>query len=85
MRVKNAVVTGANGFIGSAVCQELLKNNISVIAIVRDKTCMMQMKHNNMDVIEADPCEYKNLSNKLPKDVDVFYHVEWDGAYGPIL
>ncbi len=85
MRVKNAVVTGANGFIGSAVCQELLKNNISVIAIVRDKTCMMQMKHNNMDVIEADLCEYKNLSNKLPKDVDVFYHFAWDGAYGPIL
>lgn len=31
--MKKAIVTGANGFVGSALVKELLKNNIEVIAL----------------------------------------------------
>ncbi len=33
--MKKALITGANGFVGSSLIQELLKNNIEVIAAVR--------------------------------------------------
>lgn len=83
--MKSAIVTGANGFIGKAVCRELLNSNIFVIAIVRDKNSMRQIKNKNLVIVEAGLDEYLNLVNMLPKDVDVFYHFAWDGAYGPIL
>lgn len=83
--MESAIVTGANGFIGNAVCRELLNNNISVTAIVKDKNSMSQIKNKNLVIVEAELKEYLNLVNKLPKDIDVFYHFAWDGAYGPIL
>ncbi len=83
--MKNAIVTGASGFIGSAVCRELLNNHISVIAIVRDRTSMAQVENKNLVIVEAEMCEYLSLSDKLPENIDVFYHFAWDGAYGTIL
>lgn len=35
--MKKAIVTGANGFVGTALCRELYKQGIQVIAIVRNK------------------------------------------------
>jgi nucleoside-diphosphate-sugar epimerase len=83
--MKRAIVTGANGFIGNAVCQILLAHNISVIAIVRDKQRMRRSEDNNLFVVEAELNEYLNLADKLPRGVDVFYHFAWDGAYGAVL
>ena len=34
--MKKALVTGANGFVGSALVRELVKNNVEVIALDRD-------------------------------------------------
>ena len=34
--MKKALVTGANGFLGSALVRELVKNNVEVIALDRD-------------------------------------------------
>ena len=35
--MKKVIVTGANGFIGTALCKKLSDEGINVIAIVRDK------------------------------------------------
>ena len=35
--MKRVIVTGANGFVGSAVCKELSKNGIHVTAVIRNK------------------------------------------------
>ena len=35
--MRRAIVTGANGFIGTALCRELTKKGIEVIAIVRNE------------------------------------------------
>ena len=34
--MKKAVVSGANGFLGSALCHELSEQGVLVIAIVKD-------------------------------------------------
>lgn len=49
-----AVVTGGTGFIGSWLILELLKNNIEVIALVRDRRRVLNdiIKNPNCCVIE---------------------------------
>lgn len=78
--MKKALVTGANGFVGSALVRELLKNGIDVIAVVRENRGGLP---ENVRVIE---CGLKD-SARLPeiisdRDIDVFYHIAWDGSAG---
>ena len=35
--MKTAIVTGANGFVGSALCRELSKADIEIFAVIKDK------------------------------------------------
>ncbi|MCM1161408.1 MAG: NAD(P)-dependent oxidoreductase [Roseburia sp.] len=85
--MKDAVITGANGFIGSAILKMLVKNNIKVYAVVRNRESLKEFWGNSLvDIIESDFAHYeKELPERIPKDVDVFYHIAWEGAYGPIL
>ena len=83
--MKNVIVTGASGFIGKAVCKELVSNGIHVTAIVRNKQDLEKYDNEEMQIIEADLNEYRNLAVCLPRNIDVFYHFAWDGAYGEAL
>jgi nucleoside-diphosphate-sugar epimerase len=79
--MKKALVTGANGFVGSTLVRELLKNGIEVIALDRD-VC----KNNIPDGVRFVSHELSE-SAKLPeiiadRDIDVFYHFAWVGSAG---
>lgn len=79
--MKKAIVTGANGFIGSAIVKELLKQNIEVIALGR-------ANHRDNIPMSARFVEYdltnskQLLSDILDRDIDVFYHCAWTGSAG---
>lgn len=82
--MKKALVTGANGFIGSALVQELTSNGVEVIAVGRKKTNDNFSK--DVWFIELDLAEE---SEKLPqiitnRDIDVFYHLAWTGVSGEL-
>ena len=84
--MKSAIVTGANGFIGGAVCRELLKQAIEVTAVVRNKSSMECFsEYGKLKVVEAGLDEYLEIGDRLPSEADVFYHFAWEGAYGPVL
>lgn len=85
--MKDAIITGANGFIGKAIVRTLLKNNIKIYAIVRNKETLCEFAGNPMlEVVESEFAHYaEDLPPVIPPDVDVFYHIAWEGAYGPIL
>ena len=76
------VVTGATGFLGSWLVQELLKNRVEVVLIVRDRDKLLpEFKSNERcTVIE------KNIQNISIDDFDfdnrydVFYHLAWEGT-----
>ena len=84
--MKSAIVTGANGFIGKAVCKVLLENGVKTYAIVRDRNSMSDLlQYEQLVVEEADFATYNLLPKKMKEPIDVFYHFSWEGAFGSIL
>ncbi len=79
--MKKALVTGANGFVGSALVRELLKENIEVIALDRDG-CNNNIPKNVKFVPHelSDSSELSQIIND--RDIDVFYHFAWAGSAG---
>lgn len=84
--MKNVVITGANGFVGSNLCKYLLKRNINVYAFVRSKGSDLKIPDSNLlTIIEKDLNEYNDLKNINIDNIDVFYHFAWECSNGPKL
>lgn len=80
--MKKALVTGANGFVGSALVRDLVANGIEVVALDREGC-----NNNIPDGVRFVAHELAE-SNKLPelitdRNIDVFYHFAWVGSAGP--
>lgn len=81
--MKSAVVTGANGFVGSRFVQELLENGYYVYAVVRnEKSDMTRLAGNqNLSVLFCDLSNINSLQIK-DKNIDCFIHFAWSGTAG---
>lgn len=85
--MKKVIVTGANGFIGTALCRELSNQGISVIAVVRNEEENISNIENlkGLRIVYSDLSEFKNLNEKISdRDIDVLYHLAWVGSAGPL-
>ena len=85
--MRKAIVTGANGFVGAAVCKELSEHDIDVIAIVRhpDETISSITGIKGIRIVYSDLSNFCNLAELIPdRDVDVLYHFAWVGSAGPL-
>ena len=85
--MKKAVITGANGFLGSALCRELSAQGVAITAVVRSKDSDVSRIINlkNLQIVFADMSEMKNLDRIIrDRDADVFYHFAWEGSCGPL-
>ncbi len=84
--MQKAIVTGANGFVGSALCRELCRSDFKVIAIVRSQASDIS-QISNLENIEIVYCELSHiyyLQNLIKdRDIDIFYHLAWEGSAGP--
>lgn len=83
--IKKAIVTGANGFVGSAVCKALAEHGVYVIALVRDKASDISRieRLNNISIKYCDMNNYKLLPDIIDdRDIDVMYHFAWSGSAG---
>ncbi|WP_317394405.1 NAD(P)-dependent oxidoreductase [Agathobaculum desmolans] len=79
----HAIVTGANGFIGSAVVKELLRNDVQVCAVVHNGHSDNLPDASNLHIVSYDLAEMSQLPAKLPlSDYDIFYHLAWAGSAG---
>lgn len=80
--MKKALVTGANGFVGSALVRNLIAEGIEVIALDREGN------YGNISPKAKIIAHELSESRKLPelisdRDIDVFYHFAWGGSAGP--
>ena len=81
--MKHAVVTGANGFVGSAVVKELLNNGVSVCAVVHNNRRNNLPENEKLQIVSCDLSVMGKLSELLQdNDYDVFYHFAWAGTAG---
>ncbi len=77
--MKKVIVTGANGFIGSAVIRELLNNNIEVLALCHNEP---NEKISNK-LIKYKQFELSNIEDFDCNDIqgyDTFFHFAWHGS-----
>ena len=85
--MKKAIVTGANGFVGTAVCKELAEQGVEVIAIVRHPSeAIAQIAENkNLRIVYSDLYNFGKLAELIPdRDIDALYHFAWVGSAGPL-
>lgn len=81
--MKKAIVTGANGFIGSAVVSELLKNGYYVYAVCHANRSSRLPSNNNISIVSCDLSELDNLYSLIGADqYQLFYHFAWAGSAG---
>jgi NAD-dependent epimerase/dehydratase len=78
--VKTVIVTGANGFIGSALCRKFAENNVRVLAFVKEKSDRVDGLH-NVKVFKDNFGGFENLDKVIGDEhVDEFYHLAWAGV-----
>lgn len=68
-----AFVTGATGFLGLHLCQQLLNKHWRVFALCRNKN-KMPITHANLVTIEGDILAPKAIEKHLPAALDALFH-----------
>lgn len=78
-----AIVTGADGFIGSALTKELISSGISVLGIDLSPTPRRLNDDPLLDYRCLSLADIDKLSSVVKKgEYDVFYHFAWRGSGG---
>ena len=78
--MKRAIVTGASGFIGSALVRELSARGVRVLALVRERRKAEELSE--LPSVEVAEWDMARLPERLDGSADVFFHLAWQGAYG---
>lgn len=78
--MKRVVVTGADGFIGSAVVAQLRGLGHDVLAIVRNPAVKHDMHGARLLVLDLDDIE--QLPQRVDSQWDIIIHLAWRDTYG---
>lgn len=82
--MKNVIVTGANGFVGSHVVAALVAQGIHVLAFDLPGNNHNLPHSDLVDFLGVDIFDLANyIQNIEPNKYDTFYHFAWVGSAGP--
>lgn len=76
----NILITGGNGFIGSHLAEELIKENANVFIIDNNFThnsfLFIQNIHKKVTIIKQDICDYQKLFKSICRfKIDIIFHL----------
>ena len=84
--MKNVIVTGANGFVGSHLVRALDEKRIHVFAVVKDENENIDTIHplENVEIVYCDLFTLDTLKEKIHVEdqIDAFNHLAWAGTSG---
>lgn len=83
--IQTAVVTGPTGAIGIALCEKLLRENVTVYAVCRPGSSRIKdlPKAAALHVVKCDAKELATLPQKMEGvSVDAFFHFAWAHTIG---
>jgi len=80
----NVMVTGANGFIGSNLCDSLIQSGLSVIGLVRGSSDLTFLKNlPTLQIIKGDITQKETIKAAM-KDISIVYHAAgYSSDWGP--
>lgn len=79
-----AIVTGATGFIGQALCSELLQNGYEVVAVIRPGSEKKNKLPDDVSlrILEIPLEKIDMLHTCYHIQADYFFHLAWNGSAG---
>ncbi|MEP7169118.1 MAG: NAD-dependent epimerase/dehydratase family protein, partial [Bacteroidota bacterium] len=81
MNSKTILLSGATGFLGSHLAEDLSKNNYKVLALIRSSSDLWRLneiKNENLALINLNEKNFKeNIQKHSP---DFFIHAAWQGV-----
>lgn len=82
--MKRVIISGANGFVGSALVRELLGGDYEIYALDREGCSNNLPRDTRVCFVPCELSEMASLKDKLPKQrYDIFFHFAWVGSAGP--
>lgn len=83
MMMKNVIVTGANGFIGSSIVKRLIQNDVSVVALDISFENSRLPDDGRITPIEISLDDSARMLAAIPSgEYDAMYHFAWQGVNG---
>lgn len=79
--MKNIIVTGANGFIGSNLVKKLISSGCKVCAVVKqNKSNLEDIQSERLKIVQCPLQHIHLLSTLIEGNWEVFYHLAWQGV-----
>ena len=82
--MRTAVVTGANGFLGSRLCRRLSEKKVRVIAVVKGDHDDQIRDLDGIRIINDDGNLSSVTENMKDPKIDCFFHFGWVGSAGSL-
>ena len=81
--MKNVIITGADGFVGSYTVKHFLNEGKTVLALDMGPTARRLEEHPNLKYMQCDISNTKAMLEGIEKGVyDTFIHFAWAGSAG---
>lgn len=82
--MRKAVITGATGMLGIALIEQLISQNVEVLAIVNPNSSRKNRipVSRLITIQECDLSQLSSLSKRISTKYDTFYHFAWMGTFG---
>ncbi|MBO4374645.1 MAG: NAD(P)-dependent oxidoreductase [Lachnospiraceae bacterium] len=82
--MRYAVVTGANGFLGSRLCRRLIESKVGVTAVVRGDHDDQIKDIDGIDIVRDDGSFSFDIEDIKKQNPDCFFHFGWVGSAGKL-